>query len=199
MKRSDFHFDLPPDLIAQHPLARRGASRLLCLDGPTGEVVDRRFADLPDLLRPGDLLVFNDTRVMRARLFGRKETGGQVEILVERLLGPDVVLAQVRASKSPKPDGQLVLASGEILECLGREGEFFRLRTRDGDFPGLMERHGHMPLPPYIQPPTRPRTRSAIRRSTPVAWGRWRRPPPGCTSMLTCWRDWRSWVSIPPM
>ena len=153
MKRSDFHFDLPPDLIAQHPLPHRGASRLLCLNGPTGEVVDRRFADLPDLLRPGDLLVFNDTRVMRARLFGRKETGGQVEILVERLLGPDEVLAQVRASKSPKPDGRLVLASGEILECLGREGEFFRLRTRDGDFPGLMERHGHMPLPPYIQRP----------------------------------------------
>ena len=153
MKRSDFHFDLPPELIAQRPLARRGASRLLCLDGPTGAVTDRHFADLPTLLRPGDLLVFNDTRVMRARLFGHKASGGRVEILVERLLGPDRVLAQVRASKSPKAGGRLVLESGAALECLGREGEFFELRALDGDFPTLMERHGHMPLPPYIQRP----------------------------------------------
>ncbi len=153
MKRSDFHFDLPPELIAQRPLARRGASRLLCLDGPTGAVTDRHFADLPALLRPGDLLVFNDTRVMRARLFGHKASGGRVEILVERLLDPDRVLAQVRASKSPKPGGRLVLESGAALECLGREGEFFQLRALDGDFPTLMERHGHIPLPPYIQRP----------------------------------------------
>ena len=153
MKRSDFHFDLPPELIAQRPLARRGASRLLCLDGPTGAVSDRHFADLPALLRPGDLLVFNDTRVMRARLFGHKASGGRVEILVERLLGPDRVLAQVRASKSPKPGGRLLLESGAALECLGREGEFFQLRALDSDFPTLMERHGHIPLPPYIQRP----------------------------------------------
>ena len=153
MKRSDFHFDLPPELIAQRPLARRGASRLLCLDGPSGRLEDRLFAALPDLLRPGDLLVFNDTRVMRARLFGRKESGGRLEILVERLLGPDQVLAHVRASKSPKPGGRLRLESGDALECLGREGELFRLRALDADFPALMERHGHMPLPPYIQRP----------------------------------------------
>jgi len=153
MKRSDFHYHLPPELIAQRPLARRGASRLLCLDGPTGQVSDRHFTDLPDLLRPGDLLVFNDTRVMRARLFGRKETGGRVEILVERLLGPDQVLAHVRSSKSPKAGGRLWLDSGEVLECLGREEELFRLRAPDGDFPALMERRGHMPLPPYIQRP----------------------------------------------
>ena len=153
MKRSDFHFDLPPELIAQRPLARRGASRLLCLDGPSGRLEDRLFAALPDLLRPGDLLVFNDTRVMRARLFGRKESGGRLEILVERLLGPDQVLAHVRASKSPKPGARLRLESGHVLECLGREGELFHLRALDADFPALMERHGHMPLPPYIQRP----------------------------------------------
>ena len=153
MKRADFHFDLPPELIAQRPLERRGASQLLCLDGPSGQVDDRLFAALPDLLRPGDLLVFNDTRVMRARLFGRKESGGRLEILVERLLGPDQVMAHVRASKSPKPGGRLWLDSGDALECLGREGELFHLRALDADFPGLMERHGHMPLPPYIQRP----------------------------------------------
>ena len=153
MKRSDFHFDLPPALIAQRPLAHRGDSRLLHLHGPSGAVTDRRFADLPTLLRPGDLLVFNDTRVMRARLFGNKASGGRVEILVERLLAPDEALAQVRASKSPKVGGRLVLESGAALECLGREGEFFHLRALEGDFPTLMERHGHMPLPPYIQRP----------------------------------------------
>ncbi len=153
MKRSDFHFHLPPELIAQRPLERRGASRLLCLDGPSGRVEDRLFADLPDLLRPGDLLVFNDTRVMRARLFGRKESGGRIEILVERLLGPDQALAHVGSSKPPRTGGRLRLESGEVLECLGREGDLFHLRTLDSDFPELMERHGHMPLPPYIQRP----------------------------------------------
>ncbi len=175
MKRSDFHFHLPPALIAQRPLPLRGASRLLCLDGPSGAVTDRHFAALPTLLRAGDLLVFNDTRVMRARLFGRKETGGRVEILVERLLAADEVLAQVRASKSPQAGGRLLLeagaregaetgteagmgtgtgaSAGATLECLGREGEFFRLRALEGDFPTLMERYGHIPLPPYIQRP----------------------------------------------
>ncbi len=179
MKRSDFHFHLPPALIAQRPLPLRGASRLLCLDGPSGAVTDRHFAALPTLLRAGDLLVFNDTQVMRARLFGRKETGGRVEILVERLLAADEVLAQVRASKSPQAGGRLLLeagaregaetgteagmgtgtgasagaSAGATLECLGREGEFFRLRALEGDFPTLMERYGHIPLPPYIQRP----------------------------------------------
>jgi len=153
MNRSDFHFDLPPDLIAQRPLASRGASRLLCLEGATGRVEDRRFADLPDLLRPGDLLVFNDTRVMRARLFGRKESGGRVELLVERLLGADQALAHLRSSKSPKTGGRLVLESGARLECLGREGDLFHLLALDLDFPTLMERYGHIPLPPYIQRP----------------------------------------------
>jgi S-adenosylmethionine:tRNA ribosyltransferase-isomerase len=153
MELSDFHYDLPPELIAQHPLPERGASRLLCLDGPSGEVRDRLFADLPALLRAGDLLVFNDTQVMRARLFGRKATGGQVEILIERLLAPEEALAQVRASKSPKPGTDVLLPGGEVLRVQGRDGDLFRLRSLGDRFEALMERHGHMPLPPYIQRP----------------------------------------------
>ena len=151
MLLSDFHFDLPEELIAQRPLPARGASRLLSLDGPGGVLNDLRFADLPDLLRPGDLLVFNDTRVMRARLYGRKDTGGRLEILVERLLGPDEALVHVRASKPPKPGSRILLDGGETLEMRSRDGDLFRLRALDEDFPSLMERHGHMPLPPYIQ------------------------------------------------
>lgn len=153
MELSDFHYDLPPELIAQHPLPERGASRLLCLDGASGVLRDRTFSDLPDLLRPGDLLVFNDTQVVRARLFGRKATGGQVEILIERLLTPDEALAHVRASKSPKVGGEILLPGGEVLRVLAREGDLFRLRSFREGFEALMERHGHMPLPPYIQRP----------------------------------------------
>jgi S-adenosylmethionine:tRNA ribosyltransferase-isomerase len=151
MRLSDFRFDLPPDLIAQRPLPERGASRLLSLDGPSGHVRDLMFADLPALLFPGDLLVFNDTRVMRARLFGRKESGGRVEVLIERLPAPDEALAHVRASKSPKPGTRVLLEGGEVLEIRGRDGALFRLKSLDADFGILMERHGHMPLPPYIQ------------------------------------------------
>ena len=151
MQLSDFHFDLPPDLIAQHPLPERGASRLLALDGPSGDVTDSLFSDLPELLREGDLLVFNDTRVMRARMFGRKETGGIVEILVERLLASGEALVHLRASKTPKPGSRIRLAGGETLELRGRSGDLFRLRSAGPDFGMLMERHGHMPLPPYIQ------------------------------------------------
>jgi len=153
MQLSDFHFDLPLELIAQHPLPGRGDSRLLALDGPTGALCDLAFGDLPSLLRPGDLLVFNNTRVMRARLFGQKESGGRVEILVERLLAPDQALAQVRASKSPKAGGRILLPGGEALEVLGREGEMYVLRALDVGFADLMQRHGHVPLPPYIQRP----------------------------------------------
>jgi len=153
MLLADFRFDLPSELIAQHPLPRRGDSRLLALDGPTGAVRDLAFADLPDLLAPGDLLVFNNTRVMRARLFGRKATGGRVEVLVERILAPDQALAQVRASKSPKVGGDILLPGGEVLEVLGREREMFRLLAKGAAVADLMDRHGHVPLPPYIQRP----------------------------------------------
>ncbi len=149
MQRSDFHFDLPEELIAQRPTAERRGSRLLVLDGASGTLKDRLFADLTDLLRPGDLLVFNDTRVIPARLYGRKESGGQVEVLVERIIGECEVLAHVRASKSPKAGSRLTLEEQVEVEVTGREGQLFSLR-----FPGpvleILKRVGHMPLPPYI-------------------------------------------------
>jgi len=153
MRRTDFHFDLPPELIAQHPAAERSASRLLCLDGDSGALADRRFRDLPELLRAGDLLVFNDTRVIPARLFGRKETGGRVEVLVERVLDERRVLAHVRASKSPRAGGRLTLEGGIEAEMLGRRGELFELVLSGAEGASaldLLEAHGHMPLPPYI-------------------------------------------------
>ena len=150
MKRSDFHFDLPPELIAQRPLAERSASRLLALDGEGRTPRDLGFTDLPTLLRPGDLLVFNNTRVMRARLFGHKDSGGVVEVLIERLLAPDEALAQVRASKAPKPGRRLDLDGGERLQVLGREDGLYRLLALDSPFAVLMEAQGHIPLPPYI-------------------------------------------------
>jgi S-adenosylmethionine:tRNA ribosyltransferase-isomerase len=150
MHRQDFHFDLPPELIAQHPAAERGGSRLLLLDGADGTRRDLQFRDLPGLLRRGDLLVFNDTRVIPARLFGRKESGGQVEVLVERLIGECHVLAHVRASKSPKPGSWLTLEEALEVEMVARAGDLFELR-----FPGpalaLLKQYGRMPLPPYIE------------------------------------------------
>lgn len=153
MRRSDFHYDLPPDLIAQRPLAERAGARMLTLEEPAFAPCDRRFADLPRLLRPNDLLVFNNTRVMRARLYGRKATGGQVEILVERLLEPDEALAHVRASKSPKPGSRIALADGIGLHVMLREGALYRLRALGATFAEIMSRQGHIPLPPYIQRP----------------------------------------------
>ncbi|MBK5962990.1 tRNA preQ1(34) S-adenosylmethionine ribosyltransferase-isomerase QueA [Thiocystis minor] len=153
MRRSDFRYDLPPELIAQRPPPERGGARLLTLEGARGEPCDRMFADLPRLLRKNDLLVFNNTRVMRARLFGRKATGGQVEILIERLLEPDEALAHVRASKSPQPGSSIELTGGACLMVVLREGDLFRLRARDATFAEIMSREGHLPLPPYIQRP----------------------------------------------
>lgn len=152
MKKSDFDFELPSDLIAQTPLPTRSDSRLLLLDAGVPATQDRMFRDLPDLLRPGDLLVFNDTRVLPARLFGCKESGGAVEILIERVCGSREALAQLRVSKKPKVDSRIVLDDGSILIVLGRDGEFFRLRV-DGTEPmeKLLLRIGHMPLPPYIE------------------------------------------------
>ncbi len=154
MRRSDFHYPLPPALIAQRPAAERGASRLLCLDGPSRRLVDRRFRELPDLLRPGDLLIFNDTRVIPARLFGVKASGGKIEVLVERVLEERRVLAHIRASKAPKPGMSLYLEGGLEAEVRGREGELFEL-VFGGEQPvlSLLEQHGHIPLPPYIDRP----------------------------------------------
>jgi S-adenosylmethionine:tRNA ribosyltransferase-isomerase len=145
---SDFDFDLPAERIAQTPLPDRSASRLLHLDGTA--IVDRQFADIVGLLAPGDLLVMNDTRVLKARFFGVKETGGNVEVLVERILDSRTVLAQVRASKSPKPGNRIRLADAFDVTAGERAGEFFTL-VFDGDVFELIEAHGRLPLPPYIE------------------------------------------------
>ncbi|BAZ93920.1 S-adenosylmethionine-tRNA ribosyltransferase-isomerase [Thiohalobacter thiocyanaticus] len=154
MQRSDFHYLLPSQLIAQSPLAERGGSRLLVLDGASGRCRDAGFAGLPDYLRPGDLLVINDTRVIPARLHGTKASGGRVEVLIERVVDARTALAHVRASKSPKPGGRLQLEAGLEVEVLDREGELFRLRFPTGrTVMEWLEVHGHVPLPPYIQRP----------------------------------------------
>lgn len=151
MKRTDFHYDLPDALIARYPTQQRTGSRLLVLGRHSGQLSDRQFTDLPTFLRPGDLLVFNNTRVIPARLFGQKETGGKVEILVERITGPDTCLAHVRASKSPKPGSRILIERGGELRMEGRAGELFLLkRESGGTLLDLLEQHGHMPLPPYI-------------------------------------------------
>ena len=145
---ADFDYALPPELVAQAPLPRRSASRLLVLDD-NDRRSDGHFSGLPQWLRAGDLLVMNDSRVLHARLLGRKQSGGRVEILVERLLDHSVVLAQLRASKSPPPGSRLWLEDALDVEVLGRDGEFYRLRF-SGDAAELVERHGRLPLPPYI-------------------------------------------------
>ena len=143
----DYDYELPQELIAQHPSATRSGSRLLALSGEA--LADHRFSDLPRLLSPGDLLVFNDTKVIKARLFGRKETGGRIEVLIERLLPGNEALAQVHAGRAAKAGSTLDLDGGLSLRVLGREGEFYRLRF-PGEAPELLERHGRVPLPPYI-------------------------------------------------
>jgi S-adenosylmethionine:tRNA ribosyltransferase-isomerase len=154
MHRSDFHYDLPEALIAQHPAAERTASRLLFLNGASGALRDLYFYHLPDLLNKSDLLVFNDTKVIPARLFGQKPTGGRVEILVERLLDGLEVLAQIRASKSPKPGTEIALDEGIKATVLGRERNLFHLRFDGaGSALDILETHGHVPLPPYIKRP----------------------------------------------
>src|SRR5574343_1701529 len=150
---SDFDFPLPPELIAQHPATKRTGSRLLHV--AHGTLTDRQFAELPTLLRTDDLLVFNDTRVIKARFFGQKDSGGRVEVLLERVVDARHAVAQIRASKSPKPGTWLRLAEAFDVEVTGRagaSGEFFSLRLAEGDsFWDLSERHGQLPLPPYIE------------------------------------------------
>jgi len=153
MRRQDFHYTLPGDLIAKQPTPVRSASRLLHL-AAAGGLFDRRFADLVDLLGPGDLLVMNDTRVVPARLFGVKASGGRVEILVERMLGEGRVLAQVRASKSPKPGGRLHVEGGVEAEIIQRHDDLFELLFHDErPVEEILRDVGHVPLPPYIDRP----------------------------------------------
>jgi len=151
----DFDFPLPPELIAQHPAAERTGSRLLHVCG--AQHVDRRFADLPTLLTAGDLLVFNDTRVIKARFFGVKESGGKVEIMLERIVDATHAICQIRASKAPKQGCKLLLADAFTVTMIGRvgaDGDFFMLELAEaGDFWELAEQYGKLPLPPYIEHP----------------------------------------------
>jgi len=160
MQRSDFYYELPGDQIARHPSRTRSASRLLCLDPVAAELRDGKFIDFPQLLHPGDLLVFNDTRVIPARLFGRKATGGKVELLVERITGSTTALAHLRSSKPPRPGSLLVLAGGIETRVVGREEDLFQLEFPNGaGVPAILEKFGHIPLPPYIDRPDEPADR----------------------------------------
>ncbi|MFN3702718.1 tRNA preQ1(34) S-adenosylmethionine ribosyltransferase-isomerase QueA [Thermomonas sp.] len=152
MKTSDFHYDLPPELIAQAPLAERSASRLLHVPPGAAALEDRHVRDLPSLLRAGDLLVFNDTRVIPARLFGQKATGGRVEILIERLLPGAEARAQLGVSKPPQVGSRIALDAGGEAEVLARlDDGFWQLRFHvDGALEDWLQEAGQLPLPPYI-------------------------------------------------
>lgn len=154
MKLSDFYFDLPTHLIAKYPTEQRSASRLLSLNGVTGEVEHKQFIDACELLNDGDLLVFNNTKVIPARMLGKKETGGQVEVLVERITGDMTCLAHVRASKAPKPNTLLTLENAVTVKVIGRKEALFELEFQGSKgVLASLEEHGHMPLPPYIDRP----------------------------------------------
>jgi S-adenosylmethionine:tRNA ribosyltransferase-isomerase len=151
MKTADFNFNLPKHLIAQHPPAQRNASRLLYLNSDSDEPIDSVFLDLPHYLSEGDLLIFNDTRVMKARLFGQKATGGNVEVLVERILNDHHAYALIRASRSPKAGAKLILANAIEVEVLGRDDDLFHLKfLSQTSVLDLLETFGSLPLPPYI-------------------------------------------------
>ncbi len=149
MRLADFDYELPAELIAQHPPKERGASRLLHLDGASGKLVDRAFADLPQLVDARDVLVLNETRVIKARLYGAKSSGGRVELFVERMLGEHEALALMRAGHSPKPGARLSVGDGVAVEVLGREEDFYRVRFAE-PVAKVLERCGSVPLPPYI-------------------------------------------------
>ncbi|WP_333878788.1 tRNA preQ1(34) S-adenosylmethionine ribosyltransferase-isomerase QueA [Methylobacter sp.] len=151
MKKSDFNYQLPEALIAQKPLAERDASRLLCMDSNAGRIIDRQFTDFIDLIDQRDLLIFNDTKVIPARLFGKKQSGGRVEILIERILDDHRAIAHVRSSKSAKPGTLIELDNDYCCEVLGRADDLFQLEFKgDNSLLSILEQIGHIPLPPYI-------------------------------------------------
>lgn len=151
MQLSDFHYALPPELIAKQPAKERTASRLLSLDGINGELGDGEFGDLLGKVDAGDLMVFNNTRVIPARVFGQKATGGKVELLIERVLNEQQALTHIRASKAPKPGSQLLLDDGPTINVLARDGALFVVEFPEGtSVIDTLEQIGHMPLPPYI-------------------------------------------------
>ena len=154
MKVSQFSFELPPHLIARYPQPQRNASRLLGLNGNDGSLIDGQFIDLIDKVNEGDLMIFNDTRVIPARVFGQKESGGKLEVLVERMLDEHSVLAHIRCSKSPKPNSKIILDGDINVTMVQRHGALFELRFDDArNVLDILEQVGHMPLPPYIDRP----------------------------------------------
>ncbi|MCX7089813.1 MAG: tRNA preQ1(34) S-adenosylmethionine ribosyltransferase-isomerase QueA [Methylococcales bacterium] len=151
MKKSDFNYTLPPHLIAQKPLENRTSSRLLCLHKQRGDVEDKQFTDFINLVNPNDVLVFNDTKVIPARMFGKKSTGGQVEILIERIIDEHTAIAHVRASKSPKAGALILLDQGYRCRVLGRVDDLFHLQMEgEQAILNILDKIGHIPLPPYI-------------------------------------------------
>lgn len=152
MQVKDFYFELPEELIASYPLEQRSESRLLSVDGNSGELKHGTFIDVLELFQPGDLVIFNDTRVIPARLFGQKASGGKVEVLIERVLDEKRALAHVRSSRSPKPGAILHLEGGIDAEMVGRHENLFELQFQiEGNLVEALETHGHMPLPPYMK------------------------------------------------
>jgi len=195
MHINDFDFDLPAELIAQAPLPERNASRLLVVDPATVSLSERHFADLGDYLQADDLLVFNDTRVIPARLFGRKATGGKVEVMVERVLDGETLLAHVRSSKAPKPGSDLFLEDNIQCRVVERQQDLFVLRQTQGSWLELLECFGHVPLPPYIQRVDQTLIGSVTRRFTRAIPGPLLHPPPDCISMKRCCSLCRTGVS----
>lgn len=150
MKTSEFDYALPEELIAQHPASERGASRLLYLDAPSGAIEDLTFAELPRLVEPGDVIVLNDTRVLKARLFGHKSTGGRIEVFVERIVAEFEALALMRSGHPPHPGYKLIVGDGVEIEVLAREDDLYRVRFSE-PVAAALERCGNVPLPPYIR------------------------------------------------
>ena len=180
MNLDDFHYDLPPELIAQTPSPERSDARLLVVGGADGTLADRRITDIVDLIEPGDLLVFNDTQVLAARLFGHKDTGGRVELLIERVLADGEALAHIKASKAPKTGTRIRLQDGVELVVTAREAGLYRVRLDGpGTFDDVMRDVGHIPLPPYI-------TRAAPRsNSSRCMSGPERSSPCACNGLKT--------------
>ncbi|WP_241171437.1 S-adenosylmethionine:tRNA ribosyltransferase-isomerase, partial [Serratia marcescens] len=182
MRVADFSFELPESLIAHYPQAERSACRLLQLDGPSGALTHGVFTDLLDKLEAGDLLVFNNTRVIPARMFGRKVSGGKIEVLVERVLDDHRVLAHVRASKAPKPGAELLLGDDESIAAtmVARHETLFELRFNDErDVFTILNAAGHMPLPPYIARPDEDADRELYQTVYSEKPGAVAAPPPG--------------------
>ena len=154
MLRSDFNFDLPLNLIADYPSEQRTGCRMLCLDGSDGKLSDQHFYDLKNFLQPGDLLVFNDTKVIPARMYGKKDTGGAIEFLIERIISETCALTHIKASKAPKTGSVLHIDGGYEVNVIGRDGDLFKIETVGGkSLLDILYAVGHIPLPPYIDRP----------------------------------------------